>query len=133
MEMDATALLREKIPNFPGYGDEDARRLSDELVRAYAGELLANLQRRVEPPGNGADRLSKVLLRCEFANQVALKQYEHANLDPSKIEAVAMADLQMINIAEKSRNVDGFSIDAYLDQVEAALDLRDREMESAPA
>ena len=131
--MDAPALLRAKIPNFPGYGDDQARRLSDELVRAYSGELLSDLQNRIGATGATADRLTKVLLRCEFLNQIAFKPYENADLDETKMESMASADLQLVDLAEKSSTLDGSSLDTYLDEVESALDLRDHEMETAPA
>jgi hypothetical protein len=42
--MDPLELLNERIHDFPGYATDTDRRLSDEMVRAFLGEMLADLQ-----------------------------------------------------------------------------------------
>ena len=131
--MDPLDFLREKIPNFQGFDDEGARRLSDELVRAYAGEALADLQQRLGDVAVANERLSKILLRCEFANQIALKQFESAELDETRTERIASADARVIELADNANAVDAASLDGYLQQLEEAFDQRDRAMETARA
>lgn len=130
--MEPFTLLSEKISGFPGYGNQDQRRSSDESVRAYAGERLSELQDRLgETIASAA--LARPLLRCEFINQRAFKNFEYADTDDAHIAAIASADAAIVVLADDAVSVDAAGIDAYASQVEAALDARDRAMEAVAA
>jgi len=131
--MDPRAELESKIPGFPGYGDADARRLSDEEVRACLGEALAVLGDRLGPVGALAERYESTLLRAEFINQAAFHVYESATLDDARTAAMATADLAAVALADRAGAVDANSFSAYLDSVNAAFDERERLMEASPS
>jgi|HubBroStandDraft_1064217.scaffolds.fasta_scaffold17114_2 hypothetical protein len=132
--MDALEALRAKIPGFPGFEDADARRLSDEEVRAYLGEAMAPLEDRLSLAGPQAERFESTLLRAEFMNQAAFRVYESAKLDDAQNAAMAAADVTAIELADRADAVDASTLDAYLDSVNAVFDERDRIMKaSAPA
>lgn len=123
-----TAALSEKIPGFPGYADADSRRLADEEVRAYLGEALAALSDRLGPVGPLTDHLEATLLRAEFMNQSAFREFESADLDEARLHAMAAADLTAIDLGDRAASVDAGSLASYLDAVMAALDARERVM-----
>lgn len=129
--MDALERLRAKIPGFPGYEDADARRLSDEEVRAYLGEALAPLGARLSPAGPLAERYGATLLRAEFMNQAAFHSFESACLDDAQTAAKAATDLATIELADRAASVDTESLGGYLDAVNAALDARERIMKTS--
>ena len=130
--MDASEALEEKLPGFAGYAQLEQRRLTDREVRAYLGGRLAALADRLAPTDSIAQRMNALILRTEFANQVAFRGYENATLDAQHTEAIAAADLATVEIADRTDSV--FNVDmlpSYLDAVEAALNARDRAMEAS--
>jgi hypothetical protein len=130
--MDTTAALSERIPGFPGYADTDSRRLADEEVRAYLGEALAALSDRLGPAvGPLSERLESTLLRAEFMNQAAFREFESADLDETRTRAMAAADLAAVELGDRAAFVDAGSLASYLDAVTAALDARERIMRDA--
>jgi hypothetical protein len=129
--MDASEVLKEKLPGFVGYAEMVQRHLTDEEVRAYLGERLAGLSVRLEPAGPTGERLDALILRTEFTNQTVFRGYENATLDAARTEAIAQADLSAVELADRADGV--FDVDmlpSYLDAAEAAMDARDRAMES---
>ncbi|HTZ54313.1 MAG TPA: hypothetical protein VMB20_04570 [Candidatus Acidoferrum sp.] len=129
--MDATEVLKQKLPGFAGYAALEQRRLTDEEVRAYLGERLAGLSVRLEPTGPTAERLDALILRAEFTNQMAFRNIESTNLDAAQTETIATADLAAVELADRADSV--FDVDmlpSYLDAAEAALNARDSAMES---
>jgi hypothetical protein len=129
--MDATEALKEKLPGFAGYAEMQQRHLTDEEVRAYLGERLAGLSVRLDPTGPTGERLDALILRTEFTNQAVFKVYESATLDAARTQAIAQADLTTVELADRADSV--FELDMlpnYLDAAEAAMDARDRSMES---
>jgi hypothetical protein len=128
--MDATEVLKQKLPGFAGYAAGQRHR-TDEEVRAYLGERLAGLSVRLDPVGSMGERLDALILRTEFTNQQAFRTYEAAQLDPTQTQTIAAADLATVELADRADGV--FDVDMlpkYLDAVEAALNQRDRAMES---
>lgn len=128
--MEMLESLRSKIPDFAGYLNEEDRRRSDELVRAYAGEALAALEERVAPGGD--PRFQGPLLRAGFMNQVAFKAFEYEQLGDRRNEEVGACDLRLIELADRAASLDAGVIDSYLAEVSAAFDARDRAMAGAP-
>ncbi len=130
--MDATEVLKEKLPGFAGYAEMEQRHLTDEEVRAYLGERLAGLSVRLDPAGPTGERLDALILRTEFTNQVVFRVYESATLDATQTQAIASADLTTVELADRADGV--FDLDMlpkYLDEAEAALNARDQAMQSS--
>ena len=123
--------LRSKIPDFEGYLNEEDRRRSDELVRAYVGEALAALEGRVAP---GADdpRFGALLLRSGFMNQAAFKAFEYEHLDDAQSDEIGACDLRLIELADRAPSLDAGGVDSYLSEISEAFDARDRAMAAAP-
>ncbi|MGA7095182.1 MAG: hypothetical protein WBX23_14260, partial [Candidatus Cybelea sp.] len=69
--MEPLEQLRAKISDFPGYDGELQRRLSDEYVRSYLGEALADLAARGVLPPELRERADDLILRVGFADQHA--------------------------------------------------------------
>lgn len=136
--MEPLEFLRSTIADFPGYGNDDARRRSDELVRSYLGEAVAGLEARLEVSGDTPlqRRIGDVLLRVAFANQAAYKIYENAARANPDFDAMAAADARTVEVASRAGNTDAAQLSAYLDEVAGALDNRDAAMNgtvTAPA
>jgi len=125
--------LKAVIADFPGYDENLARDRSDELVRSYAGERLAEMQERLEPLDAALDdRISQLLLRTAFASQVSHKLY--ASSERSEVDAgpVAAADAQTIALADRAASIVAGGVGAYLDEITAVLDRRDAAMRGQP-
>ena len=118
-------LVKSKIADFPGYSDDVSRWRSDELVRSYLGEAIADLQQRLEPLDASLDsRAGDLLFRLGFANQAAYKNHEgaHATFD---LDAVLAADADAIERAGRAPAIDAQQLPAYFDEISAMLDRRD--------
>jgi len=126
--------LQAMIPQFPGYLDEAARRLSDELVRSYAGEAVAGLVDRLRPLDPALEaRFDVALMRAGFTNQVAFRGYESAVLSPDRSAAMLAADTLLATLAQRAASVDIQSAPGYLDELAAAFDARDSAMQQVAA
>ncbi|MDQ6826272.1 MAG: hypothetical protein M3Z14_03620 [Candidatus Eremiobacteraeota bacterium] len=122
--------LRSVIPNFAGYKNEKTRRLSDEQVRAVAGSALAVLSpARVANNTNGLqEQWEGLLLKCGFANQLAFKHIQHAQLSDEQTQRLEAADAQLLHVVQRVNETGGEGLRAYLGDFEAALKARDDAM-----
>jgi hypothetical protein len=129
--MEPLELLRAKIPGFPGYDDEIERRHSDEYVRSYLGEALADLAARYEPPPEV--RLDELILRVGFADprDFAAKHVLAAQNGQNDGGQVAVADVAIVELADRAATLDATSLAGYLDEVTAALDQREAAIRAA--
>jgi hypothetical protein len=126
--MEQNALLQGKIDGFPGYAGQDARRLSDEMVRSYLGEALAAAEERLAP-GESAEgeRLSDLLLRVAFGDQRILKAYE-ASERPGGFGTIAELDAAVVRLADRAATCTLADLGAYLNEVTGMLDQREAAM-----
>ncbi len=127
--MDALDEIRAKIPQFPGYDDDTARRLSDELVRSYLGEALA-LLREQHPDffAQGSDAFEALVLRAGFMNQQAFHAFEYQHLDSDGLSVVAEDDRTLVELADRAHNITAADLPAFLDDLTAAFNRRDAVM-----
>lgn len=124
--------LQSAIAGFPGYGDDVARQQSDEFVRSYAGERLADLQQRLQPLDTAlGDRIEALLFRCAFVNQTAYKLYEGSDRSTINVDAVVAADAAAVEVADRASSIDAVQLTQYLDDVTRMLDGRDAAMSGA--
>lgn len=127
--MTPTEFLSEQIAGFPGYADEDGRRMADELVRSYMGEALAELQVRLAPLDAATEgRIGDLLIRIGFTNQSAFRTFLEAARTRTDFDDVAAADQRVVEIADDAGTVDAAGLPAYLDTVVEAFDRRDAVM-----
>jgi hypothetical protein len=130
--MEPLEQLRAKISGFPGYDGELDRRLSDEYVRSYLGEALADLVARGVLSPELRERADEVILRVGFADQHAFAAHAAAKTRNWGDEsAVAAADAATVALADRAASLDAASAAGYLDQVTAALDERDAAIRAA--
>jgi hypothetical protein len=135
--MDPLQGLRAKIPDFPGYGDELARRHADELVRSYLGEALDQLSTRLAPlESECREQIDALLLRVGFADQRAFSRHgcgpdegDHG----SECDAVLADDTETIELADRAAAIDAPALSAYLAAVEKLLERRDATLRAAAA
>jgi hypothetical protein len=130
--MEPLEQLRATISGFPGYDGEVERRLSDEYVRAYLGEALADLGARIVLPPELRERADALILRVEFADQRAFATHHRVSGSESRDEsAVAAADVATVALADRAASLDAAAAAGYLDEVAAALDERDAAIRAA--
>jgi hypothetical protein len=130
--MDALERIRSIIAGFAGYADGERRRLSDEQLRGFVGEVLAEL------PESEIDRLSpqdrscydRVLLRCEFVNQHVFHAFD-TDPTPQRVAATLQADLGVIEMTHALRSQTGEKLDGALCSLNQAFDKRDAAMQQA--
>jgi hypothetical protein len=133
--MDALEQLRARIAGFPGYDGDLERRRSDEFVRSYLGEALADLEVRcsaVSPEVK--QRIGALLLRVGFADQKAFANHHDAggiHVVTDADASVAIADAAVIQVADQANVAEPNSVERYLDEVVATLDRRDAVMRAA--
>jgi hypothetical protein len=135
--MDPLQGLRAKIPDFPGYGDELARRHSDELVRSYMGEALVELSTRLAPlESDRRQEIDALLLRVGFADQQAFARHGCGPDEEergSECDAVLADDVETIELADRAPAIDASALRAYLVAVEKVLERRDATLRAAAA
>lgn len=134
--MDPIERLCERIAEFPGYNGEQSRRLSDEYVRSYLGEALADVL------GDGASltpelrsRFDELLLRLGFADPqsfVTHRLVEGLGKDDDGGE-VAAQDAATVELADRVRSADAQTAANYLEEIARRLDVRQAAMRAAAA
>ena len=130
MAMEQSQVLGAKIAGFPGYGDEDARRRSDELVRSYLGEALSDLRVRLAPLDGAVEtRLDGLIQRSAVADQAAYEVYEQRARENAGLGAMTAADAGVLETADAASAVEAPDAASYLDRVAQALDARAAAME----
>ena len=117
--MDGLSFLRERIPAYADYGDEDARHLVDKQVRAYVGEALSLVRERLSTDiaGTVAEQLEKTLLMCEFSNQQLMHMLDHTTLSTVEIEELHEVDHELIQTADRANAIEASKLDAYLSEL----------------
>ncbi|HYL28071.1 MAG TPA: hypothetical protein VEW74_09575 [Candidatus Nitrosotalea sp.] len=131
--MNPLELLRSTIDGFPGYDGDVERRRSDEYVRSYLGERLADLAVRAELPAELQERVEELVLRAGFADPHLFALRHDASRDANDEGALAAADAAVVAIADRAESLDPADAAGYLDEVVAALDARDAALRAAAA
>ncbi len=135
--MDPLEQLRVRIAGFPGYDGDLERRRSDEFVRSYLGEALADLEVRCGSTlPELKQRLDALLLRVGFADQKSFSIHHviaGMRVAASADSSVAAADAAAVEVADQARSVEPEALEGYLDEVATALDRRDAAMRAAAA
>jgi hypothetical protein len=127
--MSANDVIASKIHGFPGYDDEDGRRLADEQVRSYMGEALADVEQRLAPLDEAIQaRIGDLLVRVGFTNQTAFRHFLDGSRDRTNFDDISQADARIIELAGKAPSLDAAAVPAFLDEVVAAFDARDAVM-----
>ncbi|HVR47454.1 MAG TPA: hypothetical protein VMT95_12565 [Candidatus Binatia bacterium] len=133
--MDPLEQLRARIAGFPGYDGDLERRRSDEFVRSYLGEALADLEVRcgsISPELR--QRFDALLLRVGFADQKAFHHVvARVHAAPNVDSSIAVADVATVDLASQAPQVEPDRLARYLDEVAATLDRRDAAMRAAAA
>jgi hypothetical protein len=132
--MEPLEQLRLRIAGFPGYEGDLDRRRSDEFVRSYLGEALAELSPRCgKLPSELQARLDQLLLRVGFSAPKAFAAHNSGLGIPSGTldGEIAAEDVATIELADWARSTTADSLSGYLDEVTAALDRRDAVMRAA--
>lgn len=130
--MEPLEFLRTKIPDFPGYSEEDGRRRSDELVRSYLGEALAEVSQRLGPLEGALDQqMGELLLRAGFTNQAALKAYEERVHADAHADGILSGDVALVELADRAPSVASGGLAEFLNEAAGALDRRDAALRSA--
>lgn len=117
--MEGLIFLRERIPAYADYGDEDARHLVDKQVRAYVGEALSLIRERLSADlaETVSEQLEKTLLMCEFSNQQLIHMLDHAKLSTVEIEELHEVDHELIQTADRADAVEVHKLDGYLSEL----------------
>ncbi|HET9029268.1 MAG TPA: hypothetical protein VFN49_03755 [Candidatus Aquilonibacter sp.] len=102
---------------------------SDQLIRAYAGERLAELQSRLD--GDAADALEPLIERAAFADQRDLVALERPKEEVRSADAVLAADADLLDAADDAASVDAAQLGAYIEKVKACFDARDASLVAA--
>ena len=134
--MEPLEALRAKIEDFPGYDGDIERRRSDEYVRSYLGEALANAAARGQMPPELRQRVDDLVLRVGFADPRVFAARQHiaaATNAASERSAVAAADVAIVSLADRADTIEPVAASAYLDEIAGALDRRDAAMRAAAA
>lgn len=130
--MDALERIRSTIADFAGYADGPQRRIADEQLRGFVGEVLAELSAAEIDGFTTEDRAhyDRLLLRSEFINQEAFRAFD-SDPTPQRIAATLQADVQVIEAACVLRAQTEGRSDGALAALSEAFDKRDAAMQLA--
>lgn len=130
--MEVLERIRSFIDGFAGYAGPDQRRVSDEQIRSYVGEVLAELPAVQIDNLSDAERSNydRALLRCEFVNQAIFRTFD-TDPTPRRIEATLTADVRIVEAAAALIDVQSAMLDGLLKQLCDAFDERDAAMQIA--
>lgn len=127
--MDAVERIRAIISGFAGYDEAGHRRLSDEQIRGFVGEALAELP-AVEIDALTAEERAcydRVLLRCEFVNYDVFSVFD-GDPTPQRVRATLTADADVIEMARALRQAAEQPPNGTLAALSEAFDKRDAAM-----
>ena len=122
--MDDLAFLRERIESYADYTNDDRRRLADEQIRAYVGEALSRVLERLQPSGSPGEALARVLLRCQFADQIVVRALDLAEPNDSEIASIHAVDRDLVGLADRGDTVEATAVGTYAAQIDVAFDRR---------
>jgi hypothetical protein len=112
------------VPGYAGHADAQARYLSDQQVRAWAGETLTGLQERISVDGL-RDRFDTLLMHCEFGDQHVIRAIEDDRFGtPELAELVEAADRKVVAATNRLQDVGPEELDAALTALERAFEER---------
>jgi hypothetical protein len=97
------------------------------------GEALALLDERHPEYFVNLDHYENLILRTSFMNQTAFKAFEYARMDDELEQILHDEDIAVIEVADRASSVEAAGLEAYLDEIGAALDRRDKTMIAAGA
>ena len=102
------------VPGYAGHADAVARRLSDQQVRAWVGEMLAELEERI-PIDAVREQFETVLFHCEFGDQHVIKAIEDDRFaEPDKVKLVEGVDRALIEVANRGPSIEPDALPALL-------------------
>jgi hypothetical protein len=109
------------VPGYAGHGDAAARRRSDQLLRAWVGELLVDLQDRLGVE-EVRERVDALLMRCEFADQHVVHAIEDDRFGQDDF-AVAIEDYdrRLVEAAGACPTVAAAGLTVLLEAIERAF------------
>ena len=118
--------LHSEVPDFEGYGEEDARHHTDQRVRATIGSALARVEERLdgELDGDQKAHMDRVLLRCQFPDQRLISQLDHAGFDQRAQAELAHIDRSLVELAERLVDATAVSLPGLLDEADELFDRR---------
>jgi hypothetical protein len=121
---DDVSTLHERIPAYAGHADAQARRLSDQQVRAWAGESLVDLRDRLDVAPI-SDRFEALLMRCEFGDQHVIKALENDHFaEPGAAATVEEYDGRLVAAAAAAQTVTADSLEGFIVTLERTFDER---------
>ncbi len=126
--MDASDAIRARIPGFPGYANEMGRRLSDEMIRSYVGEAVADASARLDR--GMSERVGALLMRAGFINQAAFGPFEYAKVADEALTRLLASDLTLCALADRGKAVSANDFDTWITRIEVGFDARDTLMSS---
>lgn len=109
------------VPDYAGHDDAIARRRSDQQVRAWVGELLAELQDRL-PLDGVRERVDALLMRCEFADQHVVHAIEDDRFGQAAFAAaIEDYDRKLVVAAAACPTVTVSGLNALIGAIECAF------------
>jgi hypothetical protein len=121
---DDVSALHDLLPAYAGHADAQARRLSDQQVRAWTGESLVDLRDRLDV-GPVSDRFDALLMRCEFGDQHVIKALENDHFaEPGAAATVEEYDGRLVAAAAAAQTVTADGLEGFMGTLEHAFDER---------
>ena len=123
--MDDLSFLRQAIPSYADYADEDARHLADKQVRAIMGEALSVLRERLARLDRVvAERLDERIFACEFGDQEGIRAIDHLAFPQGVPASMHGADRAIVALAGETSAVTVAELAGFLDAIDAAFAAR---------
>lgn len=104
------------------------RRLSDEMIRSYVGEAVADASARLDR--GMSDRVGALLMRAGFINQAAFGHFEYAKVTDEALARLLASDFALCALADRGKAVSASDFDTWITRIETGFDARDTLMAS---
>lgn len=123
--MDDLNFLRQAIPSYADYTDEDGRHLVDKQVRALMGEALSLLRERIGPLDRiVAEHLDERIFACEFGDQEGIRAIDHLAFPSGVPASIHGADRAIVALAGQASAASLAALPGFLDAIDAAFAAR---------
>jgi hypothetical protein len=111
--------LREEIPSYAGYEDDETRPLADKQIRAWVGERLALLDARLNlSEGPFSKEYEHLLRECEFSDPHAMRALEERSFDADDLALLYTLDHRLVVAADRADSIDTANVAEYLAELE---------------
>ena len=117
---DDLAYVRERIPDYHGYVDEDARHDTDMKVRGYVGQILSEVEEKyagqLDP--TTLEAMQKAILHCQFTDYAFTRKIDHVDVEGALLVTLVGFDRKLLEAADRAEKAAPAELAPILQSIE---------------